>query len=239
MEQLVTLTNLIPADKLIHMTATYSNAVMMLILTNVSDFAKKLDLPIPQPVTVAQIQKASVNPIKDAVGGVVTLTNGDRFFYNQGHIGVFYGHDHDPFSDNMDPGERHQLWVEKFRGRMNMTTNEVIEFARDSLRKLGYDPKAIGADGPPSTFSGPWFPEDNPGAVIPICDLEWRDRKTRNYVTFTINADKKRIIRLSLSGPYFRRPEPKLGIEPELERDYRKRTEPTMFIRTNAPPRVP
>ena len=55
MEQL--LQNLIPAEKLLHMTLAYSNAVLMVVMTNVSDFAKRLDLPISQPVTTAQVQK--------------------------------------------------------------------------------------------------------------------------------------------------------------------------------------
>ena len=237
MEQLIT--SLIPADKLIHMTVTYSNAVLMLVLTNVSDFAKKLDLPVPQPVTAVQVQKFFVHPIKNTVGGVLTLTNGDRFLYNLGHIDAFYSHDYDPFSDDMDPAERHRLWVERFRGQMNMTTNEVVEFARESLRKLGYDPKSIGADDPPKQFEGPYNPDDYPDTVIPLCSVEWRDRKTRNYVTIGIDAGKKQILHMSLSGPYFERPNPRLPVEPELERDYRKRTEGKMFIRTNAPPRLP
>jgi hypothetical protein len=228
------ITNLIPADKLIHMTVTYSNAVLMLVLTNVSDFAKKLDLPIPQPVTTAQVQKFFVDPIKGTVGGVLTLTNGDRFFYNQGHINVFYGHDIDPFPEDMDPAERHRLWVERFRGTMNMTTNEVIEFAREALRKLDYDPKTVQADGLPAQFSGPWTGDDY---LVPHCTVDWKGG--RNFITIDVNAEKKQIYRISLAGPYFSRPEPKLDVQPELESEYKKRTQGGMFIRTNAPPHPP
>ena len=86
------LQNLIPADKLIHMTISYSNAVLMLVMTNVSDFAKRLDLPIPQPITAAQVQKFFPDPIKDSVSGTLTLTNGDRFFFGGGHISAFYAY---------------------------------------------------------------------------------------------------------------------------------------------------
>lgn len=200
------LQHLVPPDKLIHMTVTYSNAVLMLVMTNVSDFAKKLNLPIPQPVTAAQVQKFSVYPVKGMIGGVLTLTNGDRFFYEQGYLNTFNARDYNSFPDEMDPVERHKLWVEKFRGRMNMTTNEVIEFARESLRNLGYDLQSIGADGPPDEFSGPWKPDDHPNYIIPLCSLAWHDKKTSNTVRIEINADKKRLTHLFLAGPYFRRP---------------------------------
>lgn len=233
------ITNLIPADKLIHMTVTYSNAVLMLVLTNVSDFARKLDLAVPQPVATVQVEKFFVAPVKGTVGGVLTLTNGDRFHYDQGYIHSFYSHDDDPFPDKMEPAERHRLWTAKFRGQMNMTTNEVVEFARESLRKLGYDPKSIGADNRPTRFDGPFTPEDEPDVVIPRCNLEWRDKRTRNHVSFRIDAEKKRVIRVILTGPYFRKSEPQLSVEPELERDFRQRTEGKIFTRTNAPPRLP
>ena len=233
------LQNLIPADKLIHMTISYSNAVLMLVMTNVSDFAKRLDLPIPQPITAAQVQKFFPDPIKDSVSGTLTLTNGDRFFFGGGHISAFYAYQ----NANMPPqefeaGDEEKLyrWVATMNGPVNMTTNEMIEFARDALRKLGYDPKIVHADRPPTLFDGPY---EVRGKTVPFCRVEWRDTKANNYITFDINADRKCLVRLSLAGPYFQRQNPKLDVEPELERDYRKRIQGTMFRRTNAVPLPP
>ncbi len=233
------LLKLIPTDKLIHMTVTYSNAVLMLVLTNVSDFARKLDLPIPQPVTVSQVQKFFPYPIKDYVAGVLTLTNGDRFCFDGGHINNFQAYKDANFTPHeFEYGEQEKLdpWLASMYGPVNMTTNEMIEFARGALHKLGYDPKALHTDVPPTLFDGPYKVRGN---NVPFCLVEWRDDETGNYITIDINAEKKQIARLSLSGGYFQRPNPKLNIEPELERDYRKRTQGTMFIRTNAPPRIP
>ncbi len=233
------LTNLIPADKLIHMTITYSNAVLMVVLTNVSDFAKKLDLPIPVPVTTAQVQKFFPHPIKGTIGGVLTLTNGDQFWYDGGHVSGYHAYK----NANMPPqdfeyGEDDKLygWLATMYGPVNMTKNEMIEFARDALRKLGYDPKVLRADRRPTLFDGPYKVRGN---SVPFCRVEWRDKKANNYVTFDINVHKKQVVRLSLAGDYFQRPNPKLDIEPELERDYRTRIQGTMFVRSNAPPRIP
>ena len=233
------LLKLIPTDKLIHMTVTYSNAVLMLVLTNVSDFAKKLDLPIPQPVTVSQVQKFFPHPIKDYVGGVLTLTNGDRFCYDNGHISSFQAYKDANFTPHeFEYGEQEKLdqWLASMYGPVNMTTNEMIEFARDALRKLGYDPKAIRVNGPPDLFDGPYKVR---GHSVPFCLVEWREGEPNRFVTIDINVEKKEIVRVSPSGDYFQRPNPKLAVEPELECDYRKRTQGTMFIRTNAPPRIP
>ena len=53
--------------ELIHMTAAYSNAVLVAILPHVSDFAKKLDLPIPQPITATQVLKSRPSPYQGRV----------------------------------------------------------------------------------------------------------------------------------------------------------------------------
>jgi hypothetical protein len=233
------LANLIPAEKLIHMTITYSNAVLMLVMTNVSDFAKKLDLPIPQPITTVQVQKFFPHPIKGTIGGVLTLTNGDRFSFEGGYVGLYRAYKNANMPpDDFEYGENDKLygWLATMYGPVKMTKKEMIEFARDSLRKLGYDPKVVGADRRPDLFDGPYKVRGN---SVPFCRIEWRGGKTTNFVTFDINVEKKQVVRLSLSGNYFMRPNSKLDVEPELERDYRKRVQGTMFIRSNAPPHLP
>ena len=62
--------------ELIHMTTTYSNALLVAILPYVSDFAVKLDLPIAKPVTLQQVQKFSPSPYRERAEGAVWLTNG-------------------------------------------------------------------------------------------------------------------------------------------------------------------
>ncbi len=233
------LLNLIPADKLIHITAAYSNAVLLVILTNVSDFAKKLDLPIPQPVTATQVQKCFINPIMGANGGLLTLTNGDLFHYYDtgGYVSSFraYKNPMQPPDDlEFDDLEK---WIPQFYGTMNMTTNEVIEFAREALRKLGHDPKKLHADIMPTRFDGPGVVHGT--NTIPFCDVEWRDDEENNSIRIGVNAEKKQIVRFYLSlstNIYPARPALKLDVVPELERDYRKRTQGTMFLRSNAPP---
>lgn len=233
------LQSLIPADKLIHMTASYSNAVLLAVLTNVSDFAQKLELPIPGPITTTQVQTFKPTPIKGQVGGVLTLTNGDRFFQHHGYIDLYYAYDNfltaPPAVERGGP-EVVDQWAGRLFGPVNMTTNEVVEFARESLRKLGYELKALHADGPPTRFVGPNIVG---GRTIPFCRVEWNHENQEEVVVIEVNAQRRQVVGFSLVSTNAWRPEPKLDIVPELESEYRKRIQGTMFMRTNAPARPP
>jgi len=71
-------------EQLIHITATYSNALLVAILPHVSDFSKKLELPIPQPITVAQVRRFNLNPYNGHLSGSVVLTNRYWFAFDEG-----------------------------------------------------------------------------------------------------------------------------------------------------------
>jgi len=59
--------------QLIHMTATYSNAMLVAILPHVSDCAKQLDLPITQPITTSQVAHFRPSPYKNIITGGIWL----------------------------------------------------------------------------------------------------------------------------------------------------------------------
>lgn len=221
-------------EQMIHVTVAYSNAVLLAVLTHVSDFAKKVELPIPQPITISQVRSFKCHPYTNMVGGVLTLTNGDRFWENgYGYVSVFYGYSNCYFPpDNWRLPEEGYKFT-NFWGKMTMTTNEVIEFARNTLRKLGYNPKDMHADGPPTRFDGPYQILDR---TIPYCEVEWRNE---DKICISINAEKKQIVRLSLISTNAWREPPKIDVTPELESNYRKRTNGQMRTSTNALPRFP
>ena len=231
--------NLIPAESLLHMTASYSNAVLLAVLTNVSDFSQKLDLPVQRPVTEAHVQSFFPHPIKDYVAGELTLTNGDRFSFHHGHVSSFRAHNNfltGPADIKYEEQSRLEEWAADLYGPVNMSTNEVIAFAREALRSLGYDPKILHADRPPTQLRGPSVHE---GKTIPFCRVEWRDEDVDDIVRFDVNVEEQQVVGFSIVSTNAWRPDPPLGVKPELESDYRKRTQGSMFIRTNAPSRPP
>ena len=123
-----------------------------------------------------------------------------------------------------------------------MTTNEVIEFARNAFVKLGYKLADFHLNGAPTRVEGP-SDLKNIGH-IPYCRVVWESLKSdtdtdeirlKSYqVRFEIDMQRKQIVGMSLIGRDFWRSAPKIDVVPELESDYRKSIQGKMFIRTNA-----
>jgi hypothetical protein len=228
--------------ELVHMTATYSNAMLVAILPHISDFSKKLDLPIPQPITASQVVWFNPSPYKDFIGGGLVLSNHCWFSYNNGCVQGFRTPDN-VFYDQ-DPAAN---WPKYAYGKDNMTTNDAIELARESLRKLGYTPELLGCDAPPKSVTGPYDTKD--GHHVPDCQIRWEsipepktpeESKDNDIVTVEINMEKKTITGLNITSRKIWRAPPKVDVEPQLERDFKKqKIGGSMFIRTNAPASLP
>jgi hypothetical protein len=226
--------------ELIHMTATYSNAMLVAILPHISDFSKKLDLPIVQPIAASQVQEFRPSNVKDLVGGGLMLTNGYWFAFNNGCVNGFRSPDN-AFTDQ-DPAAN---WPKYAYGKDNMTTNEAIALARGSLIRLGYTPELLGCDRSPTSFTGPYDTKD--GHHVPHCQIRWEryphpksseEQAGNDFVTVEINMDKKTVTGLSIASRKIWKSGPKVDVEPELEKDYKKRPIGTMFVRSNAPPSI-
>jgi len=225
--------------ELIHMTATYSNAMLIAVLPHISDCARRLDMPIPLPVTTSQVGRFAASPFKDSIGGGLWLTNQYWFVFNNGFVRGFRCPD-----DWFTMADENWDHLDRYVGQDNMTTNDAIQLARDAFRELGYKPEDFGVDGTPTKFMGPH--DDKRLGHIPYCRVEWSSPPPasqaefdRSYhVEFDISMQQKRIVGMSLMSKRFFRPDPKLDVVPELESDYRKRNQMRIFVRTNAPPRL-
>ena len=204
----------------------YSNAVLAAILPHISDYAKKLDLPIPQPITASQVAHFGVANLQGDLGGGVWLTNNYWFVFANGYVDSFRLNKHNPFIDD-DPAEN---WPKYAFGKINMTTNEAIDFARQSVVKLGYDVKALHIDIPPESFSGGVILND--GNPFPYCEMSWdHEVEITNGVNNSINVEaqvnmnNKSLIGLSIIGRIAWQTNPPIAVVPELESDYQKRTQ--------------
>jgi len=147
----------------INVTAQYSNAVLVAILPQITEFSQKLDLPIPVPVTLNQVGRFNCDPHKGQVGGWLRLTNGFEFWYADGYVKGFaaphrwYG----PHEADED--------LEMFYGSVEMSGPEAVRLARDSLRKLRYSETALYADGIPKITKPPVIRKQ----VIPCYRIQW------------------------------------------------------------------
>ncbi|MFO1475855.1 MAG: hypothetical protein U1F98_04305 [Verrucomicrobiota bacterium] len=222
---------------LIHMTAAYSNAVLVAVLPHVSDFANKLALPIPQPVREEQVAHFNPMPYKGQVEGALWLTNGYWFILHSGYVDSFRS-PNDWFYEQ-DPSAH----ITNYFGHSKMSTNDVVAFARKKLLALGYGPDLTHSDTQPE-LEGPY--DTKLGGHIPYCQVKWeptKDQDSDGYsqVRVDINTQDGSVVGLYLS---FARTNSvgtplTVDIEPELESDFQKRTSVKMFVRSNAPPRIP
>ena len=219
-----------PLTPLIHITATWSNAVLVALLPQFSDCAKQLNLPIPTPITTSQVARFSP-PIKaDEFNAALWLTNGYTFHYLNGAIFGFYSLPDDWYFQQDIDG------LERFVGKDNMTTNEAIDLARNSFVKLGYKLSDFQMDGPSSTIEV--APDTDRYGHVPFCKVEWQNLTSPTnsyYMEFHVNMNQKRLLGMALVGQKLWRPLPKVNATPELETDYQKKHPPVkMFSRTNA-----
>ena len=197
--------------------ARWSNAVLVAVLPQISDCAKRLDLPIPSPITTGQVSQFEYPTPgwSHEFIGVLVLTNGYFFNYSGGMVYNFAALD----APSKAPA--------KFAGNGNMTTNEAIDLARNSFAKLGYKLTDFHMDEPPNVFDGPYYD------TLPFCRIDWQspasETNTLKFYSleFRIDMKQKRIVGMSLAGMRLMRPVPRIDFTPEQESD---------FTPTNAPP---
>lgn len=233
--------------EIVHITAQYSNAVLVAILPYVTDFAAKVDLPIQRPVTTDAVKWSHPSPWKDYIAGGIILTN--RYWFavdRRGFVDGFRAPTNWFFLEDFEDES-----IVKCLGADHMTTNEVVEMARDTLRKLGYKPAVAHSDEAPE-LDGPYdlHPEGRFGGHVPYCRVKWEWPKLenlnadKNYLEVVINMDTKTLAGFSAAlsrTNHLSTTPPKVDMVPELEADYQKRMKATgkMFINTNAPVRFP
>ncbi|HVU27045.1 MAG TPA: hypothetical protein VHG71_04835 [Verrucomicrobiae bacterium] len=209
---------------LIHITATYSNAVLVAILPHISNVVQKLDLSIPTPITAGQVEYINVSLWKDNVGGTVFLTNQYSFEFQHGYVSAFHALKNNPFYGT---GDRDALqMLRPYVGSDNITTNEAIELVRNSFYKLGYNTKDFNIEGSPTVLQGPI--NSKKLGHIPYCQIEWDSphSRIRNWLSldynirFEVDMQRKQIVGMNLSGKPFFQPNPRIDVKPELETNY-------------------
>lgn len=211
-----------PLTQIVHITASYSNAVLVAILPHVNDYAKKLDLPIPLPITMEQVARFNPSHMQGFPGGGLWLTNRYHFIFADGYVMSFNVLTNNPWVSE-DPANDWPHYI----GKGDMTTNDAIMFARDTLKKLGYDPKELHADVSPLSIEGPYELKQG---HFPYCQIKWeKDAQTIEEkpeaasVTIQFCTGDKSLLGISVISPKAWKPDPKIDIVPETEADYRKR----------------
>jgi len=201
-----------PRINIFQVTPEYSNAVVAVLLPYYSDFAKKLDLPISLPIKAEDIAHWAIvpneNPKGEWAGGSIGLKNGWSFSFQFGCVNGFES-SHSYFG-LQDPHE-----IPKFYGQVKMTTNEIVQLARDTIKKLGIPLEEVFADQEPQIKP----PEHVGTNTVPCYMIEWPD-PYGDYIRMEINAETKRVENLYMLSRNLKRPSPKINVVPPKARGF-------------------
>ena len=217
---------------MIHVTLQYSNAVLVALLPHFSDFARKLDLPVPHPITTNHVQRfVTGGPVIEGrpidVKGYLVLTNGYEFWYSWGHVEDFRS-PRDYFT--VQEVER----VPEFFGALRLDRSEAVDLARKALKNVGYAERLPMLRKKPSEVRGP---KRFKGHVIPHYRITWK-AKDRGQGTVHVHVDGEHgvVTGLFTASTNLWRTPPKIPIQPELESEYRRRVMEGRQIHRRDPP---
>ena len=199
--------------EILQITAAYSNAVLVAIMPYVSDYAKKLELPIRQPVSIAQVRHFGCSPRADHIGGRVILTNGYSFTFDSGMVAL-YSSPRSFFS--LQEPER----MPEFYGPIKIKADDAVKVARGALRKLGYTESELHFDLPPNIKP----PLKSGSQRVARYLIEWRDPTQpdpgkfgiyRYTARVEVDASAGQVRMLSILTPN-RRPNPRIDVHPPV-----------------------
>lgn len=191
----------------IRVTADYSNVVLVAMLPYFSDFAKKLDLPVPQPIRAEHVVQCGILPWRDKdgsiAGGSITIKGDWTFGFQFGYVGNLTGPKSYFVLQNPDE-------VPNYFGTVRMTQAEAVELARTTIKKLGIELEQVFAEQKPQVP-----PLERVGTnVVPHYRVEWVTPVGSRCVEVEVNADSKRVERIWMLSPHLNRPSPKVNVVP-------------------------
>lgn len=203
---------------LLEATASFSSAVVVAMLPYVNDVAGKLELPLPQPITLQQIEQGGPNSVLESRNGEMAgcafrLKGGWVFGFQQGHLSTFESPH--AFSTLQNPDE-----IREFVGAVRMSKDEAVELARNTLTKLGIPLEAVFAEQEPHVR----MPSKTRTGIVPHYLVRWLSPRSSadpkswtESVQIEVNADAKRVEYIRIApNSNLRRAWPEFAAEPVL-----------------------
>jgi hypothetical protein len=152
-----------------HVSAEYAWKLIPIALRAVEEYAQKLALPIPHPLTTNQVAMFSLADNGGWPHSEIELTNGWHFIYRNSTVNGYYA----PDALYGLPSQQRPVLIKDFLGEWNMTEAEAIELIRQTLAKLGHSTNLVNMDFAPrvvkpftpgiARYSIWWWCEDETG----------------------------------------------------------------------------
>jgi nitrogen fixation protein len=192
----------------VKITPAYSQAALEAVLPYFSDAAKKLDLPLPLPITKTDVAGFHVLPIRELAASML-LKNGWVLNFGFGYVGDFSS-PHSYFN-LQDPDK-----IPEYYGKVKMGQDEAVQLARDTLKKLSIHLEDVFADQNPQVVP----PVKIGTNTVPRYGITWFDPFGGTAADFEVNAQTKQIERMYLRSWNLRRPSPKINVVPVSDPDW-------------------
>lgn len=148
-------------------SAAYSDACLSVLLPQISDYARRLQLPISLPISAQACSNIDCSLENGQPNLQIILNNGYRFNYRHGYVVDFYA------GDNYFTGDLYgQPVVDKsdLYQSQPVSKNELIEIARQGVRRLGYSEQELHMAGPPDMVT---VPDDTKTSYFTRYEIAW------------------------------------------------------------------
>ncbi len=188
----------------VQVTPEYSNAVLVALLPYFSDFAKKLDLPVPQPIIQSDVASFHVMPYRQNLAASVQLKNGWACGFRFGYVSSFAS------AREVEVGDSHQEFSNY--GDVKITPDDAIGAAKQMLNRLDIPLDDVYATKKPK-IELPIMKGTN--AIYPYY-LEWFDPHGSDAVEIKIDPHTGKIERAYLRSPNLVQRSPKINVVPSL-----------------------
>ncbi|HWD93685.1 MAG TPA: hypothetical protein VG938_15185 [Verrucomicrobiae bacterium] len=175
-------------NPMVQITPEYSNAVVKAVLPYFSETAKRLNLPISEPIKTSDVAQVGIPPLKNIKASVL-LKNGWIFNFGAGYV-----------RSVVSPSSYYRLKdpdkIPEFYGAVKITEAEAIQTARETLSKLNIPLDAVFADQNPRVT-----PPVKVGTnAVPRFRVEWLDPRGGNAVAdIEVNGQNRNVERVFLA----------------------------------------
>ena len=183
----------------IHVTETYSNAVLKIMLPRVTEIAKKLELPIELPITEDQVREFQVSRW-GYIGGRLFLKNGWQLCMD-GSLAPGRSYELDVFSPSyFFPIEWNWDRLNDFYGTNKMTEAEIIGYSKDIAERLGFG-ELLKEREHPNEMKGPFLPKGRIEKEIPRVSIYWNATPSEPHYIIKVefNTETKELDRVRVS----------------------------------------
>jgi hypothetical protein len=188
----------------IQVTPEYSNAVLVALLPHFSDFAKKLELPVPHPITQADVASFRVLPFRRNLTASIRLKNGWAFGFQFGYVNSFAS------AHEVKVGDSNQEFSNY--GDVRINPGDAIAAVKETLKQLDISPEDVFAN-LEAKVSLPI--KDGTNAIYPY-RVEWMDPFGSDAVDAKVNPNTGKIERLDLRSRNLAHSAPKINVMPPL-----------------------